>query len=537
MKNLSVIVLIFSVYLLSGFNNVFASPQRVVVGPYTVDYDSGPIYYEDGSSNFSWSVSGSLDTGMDIEHSIVSTKAGVAVFNNGSTSTSSNWNGSARIVPRSEGKFTFRIRVWKDGMVRYSKDISMEVKYRTVYALEGSDNIIAGVKTNYNITPDINIQSVNWSVSNSSVKTSASMSSRIVLGATSSGSVTLTGEILLKTGDKKTVKKTITIQDAVLNIEGNGGVVKSILGTPEVKYQLSGVPSGAKITWQTDNSGARIISGQGTGTVKLDVDDISQFKLTVTAEYGSIKKTLTKDIKVVEFLLDNFDLIFHPTNPIIYYLFFDIKFKDKLTGDDLIGKAEWYINFYSIIHSFDRLVFYVPTNSNEILFNRINSNEISPTRIYPVSPYQRIAFWYQYGQNTKLPAAISHEWIHPRFSKNNYLKMKVDITLNNGSILTHDFILFDRYDRNNPYPMLVSNVNEVPELRNSFSLEETENITSFDNSSESDIVVYNLQGQLVYSQKKVINFDIYNAPLQTGVYIIKKTDSHGKVETKKVRKN
>ncbi|MDU1904564.1 MAG: T9SS type A sorting domain-containing protein [Dysgonomonas sp.] len=526
MRNLSVIALIFSVYLLSGFNNVFAVRQDITVGPFSVSYDSGPYYYEDGVGNFWWSVNGGLDPGVYIEFSIVSTKARVAEFSKGQGPVSSNWNGSDKIVPRSEGKFTFKIKVWKDALVRYSKDIPMEVKYRTVYALEGSDNIIAGVKTNYSITPNTNIRSVNWSVSNSSVKTNGSTSPSVVLETTSSGSVTLTGEILLTTGDKKTVKKTITIQDAVLNIDGNGGVVKSILGTPEVKYQLSGVPSGAKITWQTDNEGARIISGQGTGTVKLDVDDIPQFRLSVTAEYGSIKKTLTKDIKVVEFLLDNMKRV--STSQYGCEMHFDAKFIDIYTKKDIEGKAEWGVSFNAGSNSFFKIDNY-SSNADYVIFYRTSPRDL--LYFHDGTSYCHILFVKQ-NNSTKLP--IHFYYGFPKYI-DNYLEMKAVVTTSQNIVINHEFIIYHRwYD----VPVLAPDINfKQSSTRSTLISEETENITSFDNNSESDIVVYNLQGQLVYSQKKVINFDIYSAPLQTGVYIIKKTDSHGKVETKKVRKN
>jgi len=143
------------------------------------------------------------------------------------------------------------------------------------------------------------LQSTKWSVSNSSVVIDYQQAGVVRLLPQNTGTVTLTGEISMVTGGKRTVNKTIIVNNyALSNIKINGESEVYVFNDSEIKYKLTGAPSGTTVNWETNNASAEIVSGQGTNEVTVKVKDITQFRLSANAQIGNARKTVSKDISV-----------------------------------------------------------------------------------------------------------------------------------------------------------------------------------------------------------------------------------------------
>ncbi len=516
-----------------------ASGQSFTIGGFIVYYDSDPIIYEDGSSlEISWSPGNT--GGRSLEFTIKSNKSGIAVFDNYSTTYTSNWHGKTKILPRSEGKFTLLVELRDNGTLVGSRSIPMEIKYRTVYTID-TETVNRGENSSISLSSRQNVQSTKWTVSNPDVTIVSQNAGTLTVMAKKTGTVNVSAEITLVTGDKKNASKTIDIRDRPLWIDGNNiAVVSNVSGGQDLKYYIGTPPSGAKFSWETDNPEAVIVSGQGTNEVIVNAGEISNFKLSATVEYGTVKRVLTRNVRLIEFVLDNFSKEVVMSSPVFiggsgYRATYDIRFLDNGTKEEISGSATWYISYDARISQFKELHFvYSP---NDFAYYKIDSYKCK--QVLPLDYLERFFFFNQYKQNTKLPAFYEHfdaYFMRPG-DLDNYLKMKALVRTEDGKSFIHEFMIYYRHDYENPYPVLVSSVDEKPEIQSMSKSLKIATEEEFDNSSEIDVNIYTLtQGSLVYSKKRTLNFNINEAPIPSGYYILRMTDSKGNVKANKVYK-
>jgi len=147
MRKSLLFILLIGICLVANLPSVKAG--GIQVGFFNLTLPDSPMIYEDGRAAFSWSVNGNLPSGAYLELLIESKVDNIASFDNNSTSLTSNWQGQSYIVPKLEGEFTLKVKVWRNGSVYASRDVKMKIESNTVYSLDGEDQINVGVKAVY----------------------------------------------------------------------------------------------------------------------------------------------------------------------------------------------------------------------------------------------------------------------------------------------------------------------------------------------------------------------------------------------------